>query len=619
MQTPIFRCIHRLAGPAAAAALALAAAGCALTPGAASTNRWIEVAKPAAPPVRASLAVDGRRGNPRVLMLLAVSGGGSRSAFFASEVMMRLQNERPETDLLAEVDAISAVSGGALPAAYYALSRDEFLRRPALARRLAPMLAGQSDLAMLSTDAAAGTLKCSAALTDAARLQLDAWLADDRPGYTALDTLCQQAGRGDRRVWSQKAVEDQMSKNYVRRLLLNMLWPANFLPYWFSAFDRADIMAQTFADNLLDPPDIRSGARFANNDFTFADIDESRPYLILNATNATEQNLGPASPAGEMPFGSVFSFTQEDFVSQLASDIGAYSVARAVMASSAFPVVFPAMSLCDFRGHDPVDKFNQTACPTHRYMHVFDGGNSDNLGLKSIKRILLQKAVDGELARDYDAVVVVLIDAFATPLGISRGKYDPRVGLDFLIDSNVTDAVDSLLRTNRQNQIREFRDGTLRWSRQDCEAKSRELPPALCAQLDRADPKLGALLSDRLVFLHIGFDDVKGQPDWQRQLNAIPTSFSISDDHALLLRATAEEVFKQTAGCLAAIEAIVLAAAPDAALGGRAHATCQQEEHEPAASGPASASLGGPLSGAPRPDRGAAPPVHSARSENTAP
>lgn len=51
---------------------------------------------------------------------LAISGGGSRSANFAAAVMFDLQR----LGLLQKVDAISAVSGGALCAAYYCVSDD---------------------------------------------------------------------------------------------------------------------------------------------------------------------------------------------------------------------------------------------------------------------------------------------------------------------------------------------------------------------------------------------------------------------------------------------------------------------------------------------------------------
>ena len=48
---------------------------------------------------------------------LALSGGGSRSAVFGAAVLKELDR----VGILSQVDVLSAVSGGALPAAYYAL------------------------------------------------------------------------------------------------------------------------------------------------------------------------------------------------------------------------------------------------------------------------------------------------------------------------------------------------------------------------------------------------------------------------------------------------------------------------------------------------------------------
>ena len=47
---------------------------------------------------------------------LTLSGGGSRSAILATQVIIELKHK----EILQRVDFISSVSGGSLPAAYYA-------------------------------------------------------------------------------------------------------------------------------------------------------------------------------------------------------------------------------------------------------------------------------------------------------------------------------------------------------------------------------------------------------------------------------------------------------------------------------------------------------------------
>lgn len=66
---------------------------------------------------RANLKVEGKEQQDSMFVGLALSGGGSRSAIFATQVMLELKHK----GILQKVDFISSVSGGSLPAAYYAL------------------------------------------------------------------------------------------------------------------------------------------------------------------------------------------------------------------------------------------------------------------------------------------------------------------------------------------------------------------------------------------------------------------------------------------------------------------------------------------------------------------
>jgi NTE family protein len=111
---------------AALLALALLAAGCASTQ--VPMNEPLPIAEGAAPPFgRGYQGSDPRfAGGDRVLVLLAFSGGGKRSAAFAHGVLRGLRDieTAPGRTLLDDVDFIGAVSGGSFPAMHYALHRD---------------------------------------------------------------------------------------------------------------------------------------------------------------------------------------------------------------------------------------------------------------------------------------------------------------------------------------------------------------------------------------------------------------------------------------------------------------------------------------------------------------
>ena len=85
----------------------------------------------------ATFDIKAKRGNPDVLLALALSGGGSRAAYFSASAMLKLQHVFNDVDILKEVDVVSSVSGGSLPAAYYCICKDskEDKVKPVLERR----------------------------------------------------------------------------------------------------------------------------------------------------------------------------------------------------------------------------------------------------------------------------------------------------------------------------------------------------------------------------------------------------------------------------------------------------------------------------------------------------
>lgn len=99
-------------------ALLLIPIGCAILPGHWRPGWNVDWrGKPAPPETAASWNVGEFETKDGRFVALTLSGGGSRSANFSAAVMLELQRR----GLLEQVDLISAVSGGALPAAYYGL------------------------------------------------------------------------------------------------------------------------------------------------------------------------------------------------------------------------------------------------------------------------------------------------------------------------------------------------------------------------------------------------------------------------------------------------------------------------------------------------------------------
>ncbi len=204
---------------------------------------------------------------------------------------------------------------------------------------------------------------------------------------------------------------DFLRRDVQSNLILGIINPANWFRGIFSGFDRTE-MAIAYYDRH-----IFRGA-------TFDDIlRNGAPYIDINATDLTT--------------GLRFTFSQELF-DLICTDLGSFSVARAVTASSAVPVAFPPVVLknhadeCDVS--DTVEwSVLQRTQPTsvtqeqliagltsyrdadnRRYIHLVDGGISDNLGLRSmIDRVqgLGERRVESHQGRLPENVLIILVNA----------------------------------------------------------------------------------------------------------------------------------------------------------------------------------------------------------------
>jgi len=289
---------------------------------------------------------------------LAISGGGSRASIFGAAVMFELQRY----GLLQHVDLVSCVSGGCLTAAYYALSCDD---------------PGDKQACPPTTNGAA------------------------------------------RYAWREETVYPLLERHLLWRWFGNWFWPNNIAKFWFTHFDRTDIMAETISHNLYDQ------SILDNNQFRFRDLNPDRPNLAINATNVT------AGPSHEFPF----AFTPEQF-QKLNSDLDRYPIANAVMASASFPGAFNYVTLRDFHAQ--------------QYVHLLDGGAYDNLGLNAIRTAMETRSGNTD---DPKQRVVIIIDAYMALDNSMARQAEPRSWTDYFIDSNFFVAYDTLLTSLRATQL----------------------------------------------------------------------------------------------------------------------------------------------------------------------
>lgn len=267
---------------------------------------------------------------------LAISGGGSRAANFGAAVMLELQ----QRGLLQQVDVISGVSGGTLPAVYYGLG--------------------------------------------------------DKAGSFA-------------EMEVREALGYDFQSSWIRRWFL----PQNIFRYWLSDFTRSDIMVQVFNNQLY-------------HDATFADL-RLHPKILLNATVHNDNTR--------------FTFTDDRFQA-LHSILARYRVANAVNASSAFPGAFQDVSL-------------QWYMEPTQYLHLYDGGPIDNLGVQAIieyvNRNIVGRSLEGLFPKGCVILVVDATPASEHPeLNVGQSS---RSFIDYFVDTNALDAMDAMLMESRRSLL----------------------------------------------------------------------------------------------------------------------------------------------------------------------
>ena len=216
--------------------------------------------------------------------------------------------------------------------------------------------------------------------------------------------------------WNPKQVRERLVKNFELDWFWRWFLPWNIGRYWFTGFDRSDIMADVFDHNLFE-------------DKTFGQMPRTTPKILINATSLTDN-------------GASYLFTDEAF-NKIGSGLDKYAVSRAVMASGAFPGAFHNVTLRDYT-------------QPKQYVHLFDGGPSDNLGINSLRKVARELYLGDESARPKKCLVLI-VDAYTQGWNLSREDPDTRKAItDFVIDTNALEASSVLLALRRDRLLEEM-------------------------------------------------------------------------------------------------------------------------------------------------------------------
>lgn len=256
-----------------------------------------------------------------------------------------------------------------------------------------------------------------------------------------------------------------------------LLSPANWGKLGSVVFNRTDLAAEYYNKQVFQGK-------------TFADMRQDMPLIVINSTDISA--------------GNVFSFTPMD-MRWICTDWGSYPVSRAVAASSAVPGLFSSITLKNFSGCNP-DRLGQLGQETptintasyrinqalgmrqyldktrYPFLHLVDGGVADNLGVRSLLRMVELQGDDflrflqAYRLKGVDNVVFIVVNAATDiPPHIAQSAEDP--SLEDTISASTTiqstrynvDTLDLLTEKSKQWQAQSTQKKCEKYQKKHCQ------------------------------------------------------------------------------------------------------------------------------------------------------
>jgi len=317
---------------------------------------------------------------------------------------------------------------------------------------------------------------------------------------------------------------DDFEERFLRRniqgaIIWRVFWPWNTIALMTPWLSRSDIAKGIYHGSVFE-------------EATFADLAAAHgPRVYVNATDLSS--------------GERFVFSQGYF-DALCSDLAVFPIAYAVAASSAVPALLSPVSFKSWAGScgyelpaviaagladretDPrryraVSGFAQFADSRKRYLHLVDGGISDNLGLRA--GLDLVAATGGLL--EAEAALQREIPSRLVIISVNA-ETDPPRKLDL---SAAAPGFAAMMNAVSGSQIRRYNFETLLLARESLENWVRDAN----AQGTHVEGYL----------IEVSFDNLK-DPDERRRLKSMPTSFSLDDEQVDALRAAGRRLLAQS-------------------------------------------------------------------------
>lgn len=339
--------------------------------------------------------------------------------------------------------------------------------------------------------------------------------------------------------------EERFLKRDVQgTLVVRALNPFNWPKFVGGSAGRSDMAADYYDEILF------QGATF--NDL----LRKPGPFAFASATDIST--------------GARFVFSQGDF-DLICSDLGKMRLARAAATSSAVPVVLSAMTFNNYGGTcgyqypawvravvDPAARVRPSGHAEQRYkemqsfqnsqdrpyLHLVDGGVSDNIGMRMVLETLQQIVLNASFRQEmgfagYRRVVLIVVNARSSPrTDWDRSEAPPGIINQLLQSSSVP------IDRYSFETIEAIRDALLIYTRhRELEIANARLAGATKAE---AEAKVNAAIPELDFYtISVSFDEITNPQERDYFMN-LPTSFVLPAEAVDRLRDIAGRLMRQS-------------------------------------------------------------------------
>ena len=343
--------------------------------------------------------------------------------------------------------------------------------------------------------------------------------------------------------------ETRFLKRDIQRELLHKLFqPLPLLRLASLYYDRIDMAADLYDETVFERK-------------TYGDLAAAprKPFLVINATN--------------LYLGEQFEFTQDQF-DLLGSDLNGVPVARAVAASSAFPLLLSPITFKNYGGDPAIARkkwvvnalkdynlnrrryvkakntLTYLDSKNHPYIHLMDGGLSDNIGMRAVISSL-RDAPEGGLLQlvnngDIERFLIVIVNAKNGPADHSDMKKNaPSIKDVALKTTSISMDNYSFESVEAVKDIADVRAQAEQAIR-DCQELINEQAKGSAKGSASGKVKLPAPeKSVQFDIVEVSFDSITDMAEKQYFLN-LPTSFTLAPDQVDRISSKAGELLKQS-------------------------------------------------------------------------